>query len=269
MALEYCILASGSSGNCLWVRGGGVEILVDCGLSVRRIADRLADAGGDLRDVQAVICTHGHGDHIASAEILARRYGIAIHATAGTLRSIRGSPPPERLREVDVRGRFRIGGLEIRLAPTPHDAVGSCSVVIADAETSLGICTDLGRPTETIRRHLDGVDGLILEMNHDLQMLLEGPYPEVLKRRIRSDLGHLSNDQAADLLAQLLHPGLQHLSLAHLSEQNNLPEIARDRAGEVLADAALSPVLVVAEQHRTGEPVRLRAGRRGQLGLPF
>jgi phosphoribosyl 1,2-cyclic phosphodiesterase len=100
-------------------------------------------------------------------------------------------------------------------------------------------------------------------------MLLEGPYPEVLKRRIRSDLGHLSNDQAADLLAQLLHPGLQHLSLAHLSEQNNLPEIARDRAGEVLADAALSPVLVVAEQHRTGEPVRLRARRRGQLGLPF
>src|SRR5690606_31428278 len=103
--------------------------------------------------------------------------------------------------------------------------------------------------------HLEGVDGLVLEMNHDLQMLLEGPYPEVLKRRIHGDLGHLSNDQAAELLRQLLHPGLQHLALAHLSEHNNLPEIARDRAGDVLADAALSPNLAVAAQHRPGEPV--------------
>lgn len=269
MALEYCILASGSSGNCLWVRGGGVEILIDCGLSARRIADRLAAVGRDLRDVQAVICTHGHGDHVAGAAVLARRFGLDVHATAGTLRHVRGDPPPDRLRPVDVRGRFRIGGLEIRLAPTPHDAVGSCSVVVDDGETSLGVCTDLGRSTETIRRHLEGVDGLVLEMNHDLRMLLEGPYPEVLKRRIHGDLGHLSNDQAAELLADLLHPGLQHLSLAHLSEHNNLPELARDRAGAVLADAALSPVLAVASQHRPGEPVRLCTRRRGQLALPL
>ena len=269
MALEYCILASGSAGNCLWVRGGGVQILVDCGLSARRIADRLAAVGKDLRDVQAVICTHGHGDHVAGAAVLARRYGIEVHATAGTIRHIRGEPPQERLRPVDVRARFRIGGLEIRLAPTPHDAVGSCSVVVADGDTSLGVCTDLGRPTETIRKHLEGVDGLVLEMNHDRRMLLEGPYPEVLKRRIHGDLGHLSNDQSAELLAQLVHPGLQHLALAHLSEQNNLPEIAWDTAGRVLADAALSPNLVVAAQHVPGEPVRLVTRRKGQLGLPL
>jgi phosphoribosyl 1,2-cyclic phosphodiesterase len=269
MALEYCILASGSAGNCLWVKGGGVEILIDCGLSARRIGDRLAAVGGDLRNVQAVICTHGHGDHVAGAAVLARRHDLDIHATAGTIRHIRGAPPPERLQAVDVRARFRIGGLEIRLAPTPHDAVGSCSVVVADGETSLGVCTDLGRPTETIRKHLEGVDALVLEMNHDRQMLLEGPYPEVLKRRIHGDLGHLSNEQSAELLASIVHPGLQHLALAHLSEQNNLPEIARDVAGEVLANAAFSPNLVVAEQHRPGEPVRLVTRRRGQLGLPF
>lgn len=269
MAIEYCILASGSGGNSLWVKGGGVQILIDCGLSARRIAERLSDVGGDIRDIQAVVCTHGHGDHVAGAAVLARRFGIDVHATAGTLRHIRGMPPPERLRVQDVRGRFRIGGLEIRLAPTPHDAVGSCSVVVEDGETSLGVCTDLGRPTETIRRHLEGVDGLVLEMNHDVQMLLEGPYPEVLKRRIHGDLGHLSNEQSAELLASLLHQGLQHLALAHLSEQNNLPEIASEVAGRVLADASLAPNLVVAEQHRPGEPVRLRTRRKGQLGLPF
>jgi phosphoribosyl 1,2-cyclic phosphodiesterase len=100
-------------------------------------------------------------------------------------------------------------------------------------------------------------------------MLLDGPYPEMLKRRIHGDLGHLSNEQSAELLASIVHPGLQHLALAHLSEQNNLPEIARDVAGEVLANAAFSPNLVVAEQHRPGEPVRLVTRRRGQLGLPF
>ena len=269
MALEFCILSSGSGGNSLWVRGGGVEILVDCGLSARRIGDRLAAVGRDLRDVQAVVCTHGHGDHVAGAAVLARRHGVKVHGSAGTLRHVRGDPPPEMLQTVDVRDRFRIGGLEVRLCPTPHDAAGSCSVVVADGETSLGVVTDLGRPTPQLVKHLAGVDALVLEMNHDLQMLIDGPYPEVLKRRIRGDFGHLSNEQSAQMLAELLHPGLQHLALAHLSEHNNLPEIARDTAGEVLARAALSPNLVVAEQHRPGEPVRLATRRKGQLGLPF
>ncbi len=269
MALEFCILASGSGGNSLWVRGGGVEILVDCGLSARRIGMRLADVGRDLRDVQAVVCTHGHGDHVAGAAVLARRYGLSVYGSAGTLRHVRGDPPPEAMHVVDVRERFRIGGLEIRLCPTPHDAVGSASVVVADGETSIGIVTDLGRPTQQLVKHLEGVDALVLEMNHDLQMLIDGPYPETLKRRIHGDFGHLSNDQSAQMLAELLHPGMQHLALAHLSEHNNLPEIARDTAGEVLAKAALSPNLVVAEQHRPGEPVRLKTKRKGQLGLPW
>lgn len=269
MALTYCILASGSSGNCLWIQGGGVEILVDCGLSARRIEGRLADVGRDIRDVSAVICTHGHGDHVAGAAVLARRHGISIQGTAGTLRSIRGEPPPEALETVSSRSRYRIGGLEIRLCPTPHDAPGSVSVVVDDGETSLGILTDLGKPTENLVRHLSGLDGLVLEMNHDLDMLRDGPYPESLKRRIHGDLGHLSNEQGAELLGRLLHPDLQHLSLAHLSEENNDRSLARDVAARVLGEAGRSPLLVVAAQDRPGEPVSLRRKRKGQLGLGF
>lgn len=269
MALTYCILASGSSGNCLWIQGGGVEILIDCGLSARRIADKLADVGRDLREVSAVICTHGHGDHVAGAAVLARRHGLSIHGTAGTLQAIRGEPPQEALRITSSRSRFRVGGLEIRLAPTPHDAPGSVSVVVDDGETSLGILTDLGRQTEKLVEHLSGLDGLVLEMNHDETMLIEGPYPERLKRRIHGDLGHLSNEQGAELLGRLLHPGMQHLSLAHLSEQNNDPSLARDVAARVLGGAGLEPNLVVAAQHRPGEPVVLRPRRKGQLGLGF
>lgn len=269
MALDYCVLASGSSGNCLWVRGGGVEILIDCGLSARRIRDRLADVGRDLRNVQAVICTHGHGDHVAGAAVLARQYGMEIHASEGTQRWIRGEPPREALHTVDVRGRFRIGRLEIRCAPTPHDAPGSMSVVIDDGETSLGVVTDLGKPTPALVKHLAGLDGLVLEMNHDERMLLEGPYPEMLKRRIHGEHGHLSNEQSAQMLAELLHGGLQHLSLAHLSEHNNVPALARDVAARVLDEAGMRPNLVVAEQHRPGEPVRLVPRRKGQLGLGF
>src|SRR5262245_42116084 len=131
MALEYCILASGSAGNCLWVRGGGVEVLLDCGLSARRIGDRFAAVGKHLRNVSAVVCTHGHGDHVAGAAVLARRHGLDVYGTPPTLREIRGEPPPEKLRPVGVRERFRIGNLEVRLAPTPHDAPGSASVVVS------------------------------------------------------------------------------------------------------------------------------------------
>lgn len=269
MALTYCILASGSAGNCLWIQGGGVEILVDCGLSARRIAGRLADIGRDLKDVSAVICTHGHGDHVAGAAVLARRHGLSIGGTAGTLRAIRGEPPNEALRVHGSRSRHRIGGLEIRFAPTPHDAPGSVSVVVDDGETSLGILTDLGKPTDTLVQHLSGLDGLVLEMNHDEGMLLDGPYPERLKRRIHSDLGHLSNEQGAALLAKLLHPGLQHLSLAHLSEQNNDPLIVKDVAERTLGEEGGSPAVAVAQQHRPGEPVVLRPKRKGQLGLGF
>lgn len=268
MALEYCVLASGSRGNSVWVRGGDVEILVDCGLAARTLQARLAAVGHDLRGVQAVFCTHGHGDHVGGAAVLARKTGVAIHGTRTTLRCIPAEPPPEALHVLPRTGIVQLGGLEIRSIATPHDITGSCAFVISDGETSLGVCTDLGHPAGTLFESLGDLDGLILESNHDVDMLRNGPYPAVLKRRIESKVGHLSNEQSAAMLLRLCHEQLQHVTLAHLSEQNNDPAIAREEAERVLSGAAGRPNLAVAAQDVPGEPIRLRPRwRRGQLAL--
>lgn len=268
MALEYCVLASGSRGNSVWVRGGGVELLVDCGLAARTLEARLASVGRELGAVQAVFCTHGHGDHVGGAAVLARKLGLAIHGTRTTLRCIPGEPPQEALHLFPRTGVVRLGGLEIRTAPTPHDITGSCAFVVSDGETSLGVVTDLGHPAHPLVEALGDLDGLVLESNHDVTMLREGPYPAHLKRRIESRVGHLSNEQSAAMLLRLAHPGLQHVTLAHLSEQNNDPSLARDEAEAVLARAAGRPNLAVSTQDRAGEPVLLRPRpRKGQLAL--
>jgi phosphoribosyl 1,2-cyclic phosphodiesterase len=257
MAIAFSMLASGSSGNSIWVRGGGVEILVDCGLSARAISRRIADAGGDLRDVEAVVCTHAHTDHVAGAAVLARRHDLDIYATRATLERIPNRPPEERMRELPVSGTTRIGGLSIHSLPTQHDAPDSVALVISDGDTHLGIATDLGVPTAELVKALARVDGLVLEANHDVDMLANGDYPAFLKRRISSRVGHLSNDQTAALLRQVMHPGLQHLTLAHLSEHNNAPDVARQAAESVLVEGNLT--IDVARQHLVSAPVELVA----------
>ncbi len=266
MSLEYSVLASGSSGNCTWIRGGGVEVLVDCGLPLRTLTQRLADIGRDVRDLHAVICTHLHGDHIGGVTPLARAHGVRVYGTGPTLDAVRGEPPRENFVRIAAADEFRIGGVTVRTAPTPHDAPESIAVVVADAQSRVGVVTDLGHVNATVERHLSGLDALVLEMNHDVELLENGPYPEHLKRRIRSARGHLSNEQGAELLAKVMHAGLQHLTLAHLSETNNQPELAREVAEKVLARRSNAPRLVVAEQRRATEPVRL-GPRRGQLSL--
>jgi len=277
VALAYCVLASGSGGNCVWVRGGGVELLVDCGLSARAIGRRLADVGGDLADVSAVVCTHAHTDHVAGAAVLARRRGVDIYATRPTLRRIPGAPPPERLRPIPSSGAVAIGGLTVLTCPTSHDVPGSIALSITDGHITVAIATDLGTPTRGIDRLLREADGVVLETNHDPDLLRDGPYPPMLKRRIRSDAGHLSNAQSAALLADALQPRLRHLTLAHLSETNNTPAHAARAIEPVLARAGCAPALAIADQHVPGEPVLL-AGRAGgaavaalgrQLALPL
>jgi phosphoribosyl 1,2-cyclic phosphodiesterase len=268
MALTFCLLASGSQGNCLWVKGGGVELLVDCGLSARMTGKRLASAGQSLANVSAVLLTHLHGDHIAGAAVLARRHGLELHGTEGTERGLPSAVPPERLRRLPYGGRLRLGGLTLETIPTPHDAPQSVALRIGDAQTSLGVITDLGSPRPEIARAFSGVTALVLEMNHDLAMLQSGPYPEGLKRRIRGNWGHLSNAQGAQLLRSLLHPELQHVTLAHLSEHNNTEALAREAAEAVLRDGPRGARLAIARQHAAGEPVLLKAPK-GQLALPF
>ncbi|MFN7131305.1 MAG: MBL fold metallo-hydrolase [Myxococcales bacterium] len=266
MALEYSVLASGSSGNCTWVRGGGVEVLIDCGLPLRTLTQRLADIGRDVRNVSAVICTHLHGDHIGGIAPLARAHGVTVFGTAPTLAAVRGEPPRELFREIDVLDTVQVGGMTLQAAPTPHDAPSSIAVVAAAEGGRLGVVTDLGHPTELLARRLSGLDALVLEMNHDVEMLETGPYPEHLKRRIRSARGHLSNEQGAELLGRVLHPGLQHLTLAHLSETNNAPRLAQAAAEQVLARGSGAPSLTLAEQRKPTAPAKL-GQKRGQLSL--
>ena len=263
--LRYCVLSSGSAGNCVWVQGGGTEILIDCGISARMTAERLADVGLELNGVRAAVCTHGHGDHIKGADVLARRRGIEIYGTPRTLASIVGTPPPELLHEIVPGSRFAIGGLCISSVPTMHDAPGSSAFVIDDGETRLGVLTDLGIVTESVSRAFENLDGLILEMNHDEKMLEDGPYPWFLKRRIAGAGGHLSNRQSAELLERIAHPGLRHLTLAHLSEENNRPDRAMDAAMKALSRLGLCPRISVGSISSACEPVEVSG--RGQLSL--
>ncbi len=269
MAIAYCSIGSGSTGNAWWVSGGGVELLIDCGLSARSLARRLAAVGLDLGRVTAVVCTHGHGDHVAGAAVLARRHGLRIYGTPDTLSMIPGDPPPEQLCPLPEEGRVAIGGLAVATTPTLHDAPGSVALRLEDDETALGYATDLGFATRNIVRHLRGCDGVVVEFNHDEGMLLGGPYDERLKRRIYSEVGHLSNRQGAALLEEVLArtPGLQHVTLAHLSQENNRPEIARATAAEVLRRHRSAARLAVAAPDVPGTPVSLHPPR--QMGLPL
>ncbi len=270
MALTYCTLASGSSGNALWVEGGGVALLIDAGLHFKELAQRVSAIGRAPTALRAVVVTHGHGDHTAGVSVLARRTGASILCTRETFADLRAEPPEALFVPLAQASTTAIGGLIVRTQATPHDAQGSFCVTVSDGVSTLGFATDLGCATPAVEAHLAGCDGLVLELNHDLQMLLDGPYPAHLKRRIASSVGHLSNHDGAALLARLAHPGLQHVTLAHLSETNNRPALAQRAAEQALRDAPSHPRLEIAPQWTAGEPVTLYpGGARGQLRLPL
>jgi phosphoribosyl 1,2-cyclic phosphodiesterase len=258
--VRLCVLSSGSGGNALWVEAGGTRVLVDAGLSFRETRRRCARAGIDLREVSDVLLTHEHADHCWGAATVARKLGARVHATRGTLLALR-DPPPEELRfplPAADDGDLLLGSLRVRAIPVPHDAVEPVAFVLeerlADGRSvRAAVVTDLGCATRKLGKALQGLDALVLEMNHDVRLLLEGPYPASLKRRVRGDLGHLSNAQGAQLLAQTLHPGLRQIVLAHLSEQNNTPAHARREAEAVLELRGSRASLHVAAQARASE----------------
>jgi phosphoribosyl 1,2-cyclic phosphodiesterase len=263
--VRLCVLSSGSGGNALWVEAGSTRVLVDAGLSFRETRRRCARAGIDLRDVSDVLLTHEHADHCWGAGSIARRTGARVHATRGTLLALR-DPPPEPLRfalPTSEDGDLLLGSLRVRAVPVPHDAVEPVAYVLeerlADGRSvRAAVVTDLGCTTRKLAKVLQGLDALVLEMNHDVRLLLEGPYPASLKRRVRGDFGHLSNAQGAQLLRQALHPGLRHVVLAHLSEQNNTPVHARREAEAVLELRGGRASLHVATQVRPSDVLEIQ-----------
>ncbi|WP_330178269.1 MBL fold metallo-hydrolase [Candidatus Vondammii sp. HM_W22] len=219
--MRFASLGSGSRGNATLVEGGGTRLLLDNGFAAREVTRRLEllDVAADTLD--GILVTHEHQDHIRGVGALARRYQIPVWITHGTHRLDRCGQLPDLRLIHSHQDAFTVGGLTVQPYPVPHDAREPIQFVFQDKTSKLGILTDAGRVTPHILEMLVGCDALLLECNHDLEMLAQGPYPLSLQRRVGGELGHLSNLQAAELLAQLDHGRLQHLLIAHLSEKNN------------------------------------------------
>ncbi len=236
--MRYASLASGSKGNCHAFSQGPETLLVDAGISLKQIRLRLAEVGWDPGQVRGVAITHEHSDHIAALPVLLRNTDWDILATPETLariQAIQGIEIP-RSRWIPLRAGEAASwnGLTVLPFTTPHDAADSVAYRIEAGGVCAAVVTDLGHPTALVEDHCRGLDLLVLEANHDVQMLREGGYPAVLKARILSRVGHLSNESMAELLGRVLSSRLRTVVLAHLSEQNNDPELARFTAGGIL-----------------------------------
>jgi len=232
--MRLCLLASGSSGNCAYLEAGGTRILIDAGISLRQVRLRLARIGVSEATIDGLLISHEHSDHVGQASRVALHFDCPIYASERTaLKFRRRLCGWEKQEQFQPETRFAIGALEIEPFRIPHDACEPCGFLIQGPSQLVGptvsaaIATDLGLVSPKLRRRLASCEALIIEANHDTQMLLEGPYPQYLKQRIQSELGHLSNDSAAELIAQLAREGrLRQVLLAHLSRNNNRPEVA-------------------------------------------
>lgn len=223
-ALRFASLGSGSKGNATLVSDGEAHVLIDCGFGMREAERRLAQVGLHARQLEAILVTHEHGDHISGVGALARRHGLPVYLTPGSWLSGRLGAVP-RHHWITPQARFAIKGLEIDPVTVPHDAREPVQFRFSAHGRRLGVLTDLGHPSAHVREAFHGCDALILECNHDRRMLAEGPYPPHLKRRVGGDWGHLANTQAVHLLKALGLDRLQRIVCSHLSEHNNRPEL--------------------------------------------
>jgi phosphoribosyl 1,2-cyclic phosphodiesterase len=246
--LSIAFLGSGSSGNCAVVRCGETTVLVDAGLSARETKKRLAVRGVALEAVSAILLTHEHADHVHGALTVAKKSEAAVYATEGTAAAA-GFPGPLFADIRAVRGGrdLVLGDLHVRVTSTPHDGVESVCYVFADgAGRRIGIATDLGHLSGPVLDALAGCEILGLEANHDEDLLRSGPYPPVLKRRILSDVGHLSNEAAATALASLVGPRTRAVTALHVSRHNNTYPLAERVFREALAGIGAEVTLGVA-----------------------
>lgn len=223
--MRFASLGSGSKGNATLVESDDALVLIDCGFGVRDALARMERLGIDPARIDALLMTHEHNDHLRGVKSLTRRYGMPVYLTAGTWLASR-LEGLEQVRLITPEQRFAIKDIEIDPVTVPHDAREPVQYVLEAAGRRLGVLTDIGHVTDHVKQRFRGCDGLMLELNHDPQMLAEGPYPPVLKRRVGGRWGHLANAQAVSLLRTWGTERLQRVVAAHLSEKNNLPELA-------------------------------------------
>jgi phosphoribosyl 1,2-cyclic phosphodiesterase len=235
--MRCTILASGSKGNCVFIEGESTSILIDAGLSAKETLLRVSRAGLAADQIGAILVTHEHGDHVRGLDVLARSLDVPVYATEGTLRDFldhrRTSNKPIDTLTCRYNEQFEIDGFDIRPFATSHDANEPCGYIIGENGQKIGYCTDTGVISASVLELLVSCDGVVLESNHCPVMLENGPYPESLKRRIRSKRGHLSNTAAASCI-RTLGREVPQIILAHLSEMNNTPEKALSSARDGL-----------------------------------
>lgn len=227
---KFAILSSGSSGNCLFIEYKGSKILVDAGFSARRIENLLKEVGKDANDLDAIFLTHEHADHTKGAGTLSRRYNIPIFANGGTWKGIEksvGKVKDENIRVFNSDKFLSFGSMDIMPIKTHHDANEPVGYILYLGNQKITILTDTGIVDENMAYEIKGSDIYYMEANHDLEALKRGPYPYPLKLRVMSNMGHLSNDQSAEVLADALEGKEEKVFLGHLSETNNTPELSR------------------------------------------
>jgi phosphoribosyl 1,2-cyclic phosphodiesterase len=250
-------LGSGSGGNAALIECGRTAILLDCGFSARETEARLARLGRSPEDLTAIVLTHEHSDHVDGVGACARRFDVPVWMTAGTRAAL-----PKTVGEIPAvhlfhpHEPFTIDDLALEPFPVPHDAREPCQFVFTDGDARLGFITDVGSLTTHIEMMLEDCTALVLECNHDRELLRDGPYAPALKARVASDVGHLSNAQAARLLRRVCHDGLQHVVAAHLSRTNNTAALARAALAEVLG--CTDDEVAVADQDAGHDFIELR-----------
>lgn len=228
MSMEVCVLASGSSGNSVYVASATTRLLIDAGLSAKQIALRLDQIGVVPESINGICVSHEHGDHVSGLRVMQKRHGIPIYSNAGTLKGIMRQPKSHEIsaKIFQTGSAFEVGDITIEPFSIPHDAYEPVGFRIRTGDITLGIVTDLGMSTSLVRDKLKGCNVAIVEANHDEDLLREAPRPWPLKQRIRSRQGHLSNIDAARLIIDSATDKLEHVFLAHLSSDCNTPDTA-------------------------------------------
>ncbi len=257
-------LMSGSSGNAIYIETSKTKILIDAGQAGRRLSQALEEGCGvKAGELDAILVTHAHRDHILGAGVMSRRYDLPLYATEGTwceMESLIGPVAPEWRYYIDTEKTWQIGDIKIEPFPTSHDALEPIGVICSCGQKRVGMATDSGVFTTRMGNVLKNLDCLVLEANHDVKLLNEGPYPWPLKKRIAGVLGHLSNDGAGQALLKICEEKTKNVILAHLSEENNKPSLALETVQEALKSHQVSLEnidIMVAPRHRPGHFVSI------------
>lgn len=265
--MELCSIASGSTGNCIYAGTDSTHIMIDAGVSGKRIEEGLNSIGFTTKEMQGILVTHEHSDHVAGLGVVARRYGIPIYATEKTIAAIYsttlvGSIDPALFHTVCPGEAFTLGDLTVEPISISHDAADPVAYIMHQGAHRMAVVTDLGTYDDALVEKLQGLDLLLLEANHDIHMLQAGGYPYPLKIRILGEQGHLSNEASGQLLGRLLHDHFGTVLLGHLSRENNIPELAYEAVRQEI-DAGENPYhgndfpIMVARRDMVSEVIRV------------